>query len=194
MLYCTLDHRKVSIVNIYAPNNDNPNFFESLFKEVSKFTPQYTIYGGDINLVMDVNMDKKGGTLTTHDKSRQKLTSHLSASDMCDIWRECNPDVEGYTWRRLRPSRVCVRLDYFFASVSMMQFVTRCEIVPSFMSDHSMVVTTFHFSFTIRGPSYWKFNVSLLRDREYLDRINSLLRWSSTNNMDPPLNNGSYSS
>ena len=43
------------------------------------------------------------------------------------------------------------------------------------MSDHSMVVTTFHFSFTIRGPSYWKSNVSLLRDREYLDRINKLI-------------------
>ena len=31
------------------------------------------------------------------------------------------------------------------------------------------------FDFTKRGPSYWKLNTSLLRDPDYIDKINNLL-------------------
>ena len=61
LLYSTLNKRKVLIGNVYAPNTDDPVFFRNLFKDIERFTPQYTIIGGDFNLVLDLNVDKQGG-------------------------------------------------------------------------------------------------------------------------------------
>lgn len=47
--------------NIYAPNEDNPAFFEDLFYRLSDFNCDDIVIGGDFNLVFDLEKDKKGG-------------------------------------------------------------------------------------------------------------------------------------
>ena len=51
----------MTLVNIYAPNNDDPFFFENVFNHLLTFECEETILGGDFNLVLDVQKDKKGG-------------------------------------------------------------------------------------------------------------------------------------
>ena len=50
----------LTICNIYAPNKDDPAFFEVVFKEMLSFRCDEIIFGGDLNLVLDILKDKRG--------------------------------------------------------------------------------------------------------------------------------------
>ena len=60
--------KHLTLTNIYAPNEDDPNFFNSIFNHLLDFNCKDIIIGGDFNLVLDVNKDKKGGMCRTHKK------------------------------------------------------------------------------------------------------------------------------
>ena len=45
------------ILNIYAPNTDNPHFFKKIANYVEQSTEIYTLICGDLNLVLDPKMD-----------------------------------------------------------------------------------------------------------------------------------------
>ena len=57
------------MANIYAPNEDDPNFFHSFFDHLSSFRSEKIIIGGDFNLVFDIEKDKRGGHSGTHQKA-----------------------------------------------------------------------------------------------------------------------------
>ena len=50
------------------------------------------IMGGDFNLVMDVQRDKKGGNATTHRNSLHEVQNIANSLDQIDEWRTLNPD------------------------------------------------------------------------------------------------------
>ena len=45
--------------NLYAPNNDDPTFFTSVFERLAEFKCDEVIIGGEYNLVLGVEKDKK---------------------------------------------------------------------------------------------------------------------------------------
>ena len=55
------DDVNMTLANIYAPNEDNPAFFEYFFYRLSDFNCDDIVIGGDFNLVFDLEKDKKGG-------------------------------------------------------------------------------------------------------------------------------------
>ena len=176
IIYCTINRKKFLLGNIYAPNLDNPDFFKKVFKELEAFAAEYTIIGGDMNLGIEPELDRRGyGKNTNNDNSARWLAQHLIATDLIDCWRHFCPDKSGFTWRRLRPKPVFSRLDYLFVSEQLLQYVTKTKINPGFRSDHSIVEIQIAFEPHVKGPGYWKFNVALLRDKDYLDKINKRL-------------------
>ena len=68
--------KHVTLVNIYAPNKDDPNFFTSVFNQLHGFKCEETIIGGDFNLVFDVEKDKKGVS-PEHIKDRWKWYKNI---------------------------------------------------------------------------------------------------------------------
>ena len=52
----------VTIANIYALNDDNPEFYLNAFSMINKFEQPHIIVGGDFNLCFNVDLDKKGTT------------------------------------------------------------------------------------------------------------------------------------
>lgn len=65
--------RTLTLVNLYALNKDEPEFFQKVIEHILDFACDDIIIGGDFNAVLDVNKDKKGGNPTTHHKSVQKI-------------------------------------------------------------------------------------------------------------------------
>ena len=65
-----------------------------------------------------------------------------------------------------------------------MQEAAEIDIIPAIKTDHSAVIlnTLPQFSFK-RGPSYWKFNNSLLSDKSYVELIQREINLILT---DPP--------
>ena len=56
----------LTVCNIYAPNKDDPIFFQNIREQMTMFRCEEIFLGGDLNLVMDVKKDKKDGKSTTH--------------------------------------------------------------------------------------------------------------------------------
>ena len=71
-------------VNLYAPNHDDPDFFQKVIDVLTDFTCDDIICGGDFNLILDVKADKKGGNPKTHSKAVKKLREALLNLDLTD--------------------------------------------------------------------------------------------------------------
>ena len=79
----------LTICNIYAPNKDDPIFFQNVREQMIMFRCEEIILGGDFNLVMDVKKDKKGWEINDAPKFLENILDNL---DLTDIWRELNPE------------------------------------------------------------------------------------------------------
>ena len=78
-------------------------------------------------------------------------------------------------WRRPHPLKQA-RLDYFLISENSMPSVQSHNILPSYRSDHSTIVLSFQINDFKRGSGLWKFNYSLLRDREYTNIVKDCIQ------------------
>ena len=95
------------MVNIYTPNEDDPKFFQLSFEHLSAFRSEEIIIGGDFNLVLDPEKDKKGGLARTH-KNALKVIKDLSEDlDLVDVCRPLNPETKRHTWRQKQPVIHC---------------------------------------------------------------------------------------
>lgn len=54
----TLFHVPILLVNIYAPNFDNPHFMNKLFECLPSLNNNLLIIGGDMNCVINPNLDR----------------------------------------------------------------------------------------------------------------------------------------
>ena len=106
-----IEDKTLTLVNIYAPNKDEPTFFQNVCGKLSSFDCDFLIFGSDFNLVCDINKDNKGGIPSTQLKSRDEVEILKENFELTDIWRVLNPDVTRFTWRRKKPEIQC-RLDF----------------------------------------------------------------------------------
>ena len=166
--------RLFTLATIYAPNDDDPAFFESFFSHLQDFHCDDIILGGDFNLVLNLQKDKKGGLAKTHTKAVNTINEHATKFDLVDAWRVSNPDVLRYTWRRRKPEIHC-RLDFFLVSQSLMCDVTHTDISAGFKTDHSMVTIQVALHTNPRGPGFWKLNTSFLSETEYINQIRTTI-------------------
>lgn len=65
------NRKLLTLVNVYSPNDDDPNFFKTLADRMEDFQKDEIIIGGDFNTVLDVQKDKKGGLPKTHNVARR---------------------------------------------------------------------------------------------------------------------------
>ena len=95
--------------------------------------------------------------------------------NLVDIWRELHPDERIFTWHKYNENEMS-RLDFFLVSSSLLPFIQKAKIVPSFCSDHSGITLEIDFTKFKRGRGFWKFNCSLLKDHIYVEKIKSTIK------------------
>jgi hypothetical protein len=172
------------LVNCYAPNTNKPINQQQWLLEVEEILMEYSehniIVGGDLNDHFIPHLDKyncKPKTVETdYVKSWKVICDELNITD---IWRTLNPNTRRYTWRqgssitRLKQSRI----DYWLVSAHLMYDLTNVDILASNRSDHSILTIDFFKNETKpRGPSFWRFNANLLKDKTYVEQIKEKLK------------------
>ena len=167
------EERKILLMNVYAPNEDNSNFFVEVFDTVNGSNMDFKIVGGDLNTHL-TKLDKKGGQAWKLSKTAKTINDFLDSNDWIDVWRTLHENEFRFTWKRVRPLTMS-RLDYFVVPQHMLGFVEDCRIESSYLSDHSMVTLEISFIDTIRGKGYWKLNTALLLEKEYIDEVNKIM-------------------
>ena len=102
----------------------------------------------------------------------------MLANELIDVWRIHHPDKKRFTWRKPN-STIQRRLDFQLISNSTQEDIFSTDIIPAIKIDHSAITLIFKKIVEHKpGPSYWKFNSSLVDDREYTDFIkNSYPNW-----------------
>ena len=79
--------------SIYGPNEDNPEFYTEVIQQIEYIPNDNRIIGGDYNLVLGLENDKKGGRMTTNKKSQTLINNWMEETDLIDIWRFQHPDL-----------------------------------------------------------------------------------------------------
>jgi len=175
ILDITIKGTRLTIANIYAPNGDTPEFFKKVFDMVDSLDNSNIIIGGDMNLVLDVHMDKKGGNPETHENCRKLLLEYMENKDLHDIWRRNNPFKTEYTWRSYKKPYIYCRLDFFLLSFNLVSVSCDNIITPGFRSDHDIVNTNIILNKNVRGNGFWKLNCSLLQNEKYIKAIENCI-------------------
>ena len=177
----TINNEIFCLINCYAPTRDFPkqqlDWLAQIQTIIEANSDTNLIIGGDLNDYFIPKLDKyrcKANVVETdYVKTWKTLCNEYN---LADFWRLLNPETRSYTWRqgssaaRLKQSR----LDYWIVSLHMMYNLESIDIKGSTRSDHSLIDLDFYKSETpVRGPSFWHFNASLLKDKKYIEQINT---------------------
>ena len=166
----SLDNNRLTLVNLYGPNDDSPAFYEHIMNQVDAFGNDYVVMCGDFNLVQDPDKDYYNYKHINNRKAHKKILEIKENYNLFDPFREIYPDLKRYTWRRKRPIQQA-RLDFFLISESLLASVEKCCIEESYRSDHSIILLNLKFNQFEKGKPLWKHNNSLLKDKQYLECI-----------------------
>ena len=175
ILETDVDNERVVLVNIYTPNTiqAQQNFFIKLAEMLRSFSNSYIVIGGDFNCPLS-NEDKVGGkNLSSKKNVIAKINHTMGTYDLVDVWRYLHPKNKQWTWSSSDKKIKC-RLDYWLISRDNLRNVNSSEIEVFPHCDHSAV--TLHIALDkqhSRGPGYWKFNSSLLEDKNFVEQLST---------------------
>ena len=162
----------ITLVNIYAPNSETDR--TSFYGKVDKWITDYSlnvnnvVIAGDFNCCL-LDSDRQPPT-HLKDKSRKRLTELIEHNSLLDAKQQSNNLNNGFTFIDKQHGTKS-RLDYIFVSQNKYTKINS-KVVESFDKiDHKLVIAELTFNFYKRGPNYWKFNSSLLKDKEYCQYI-----------------------
>ena len=170
----TICNIRLTLVNLYGPNTDDPMFYKVILKQVKLFNNKYCVLGGDWNLVLNSNIDTYNYVNVNNPKARDQVLEIISELNLVDIWRDHNPDFKKFTWRRNKPIRQA-RLDFFLLSDSLYSSIETSSIHSGYRTDHSMITLKFKFNENEKHSTYWKFNNSLLKNVDYITTVKKVI-------------------
>ena len=182
ILKCKISNNVYLLVNVYGPNMDNPIFFSNFTEVIDEMGVDLKIIAGDFNLVLNPSVDKKGGIPVMHGNAKENLRSYMDQNSLLDIWREYNPGEFKFTWKRIHPSPIFVRLDFFLVTDLIAQTCTDCGILPGFQTHHSIPFLNIIFSESSNGLGFWKFNTSHLQDVNFVEQLGQVIDIELTQN------------
>ena len=175
ILLINTSERNIVLVNLYGPNNDSPQFYSTLQEKLEQIPNDGIIIGGDWNLVLNPTLDYHNYKHNNNTRAQDRVIRLAGELELVDIWREINPEILRYTWRRPTP-RQQARLDFFLISEELTSYVKDTNILPGYRSDHSIVSTKFDFRKEQKTRNFWKFNSSLLKDNIFVSEINEVIK------------------
>ena len=161
----SIDGIQVSLMNIYAPNEDEPSFITTIFAIILQHASGILLMGGDFNCVMSQHLDRKPPSKTPISRM-SKILKHLSSeSGLADVWRTKFPkgrDFTFYSNRHLSYSRI----DLFFTPKAELHRIEDVKILPITISDHAPIEVSWNIGHRLTTKQ-WRLNASLLNDKEF---------------------------
>ena len=184
ILMIKINYRNLALllVNIYAPNQDDPQFFVQMFEEIVKTEIAEVVLMGDYNMVMDPKLDRIDAKRYSP-QSFKVIENIAEEMDLLDIWRIKNPEARTYSWiRKKSPHRYNTasalsgsRIDFALVSASVANCCVEVGYGYGYKTDHSLFKLKLACTAEQRGPGYWKFNTKLLHDVDFVSKVNMIV-------------------
>ena len=170
ILEVRIDNTTFVFANIYAPNDlaQQVKFFDNLKGMLVKYANENII----VNCALTPS-DKSGGCpVGKKEAVVQAICNFCRTLDLKDAWRYMHPKETLFTWHH-KSLKIHCRLDYFLVSTGIINQIKECKIIPVSFSDHAAVSFSFlSEDYEKRGPGFFKFNNSLLEDKNFVEELN----------------------
>ncbi len=119
----------VLLVNVYAPNHDDPDFFLDVFAKIDQFNYTSLIVGGDFNAVLGP-LDYQGGRPHhSNSKASDMISILMEELDLLDVWRHFHPAQRQCSRHQVNP-KVLSRLDFILVSNNLIDNCLQSKILP----------------------------------------------------------------
>ena len=168
------NEKYVTIVAIYAPNEDSPQYFKGI-RKLLEDRHEHKILVGDFNLTLDVNLDRLN-TYCNNNRAKEEVEDMMDEMYLIDVWRVRNEIVREYSWRKGGMPQKASRIDFALVSKGMDQKVEYIQYLSTIKTDHRAIYMVIQLNNLDRGTGYWKLNCSLLGDKKYIEVINKQLQ------------------
>lgn len=172
-----------TLATIYAPNTQQEPFILNALSSVLASPDSDILIGGDLNLVMNSEMDRSVQRTTQVGAFSKQGLQWLDDHGLRDIWRALHPADKDYTFYSAA-HKSYAHLDHFLASTLLARHVTHSEIAPWSLSDHALI--SIHIAIppsTALSPG-WRLRNSLLRTpdvvRQIKQKITDYLEFNDT--------------
>ncbi len=165
-----------SLINVYCPNDmkERVDFFGNISIWINKYVLNTSklIIGGDFNCVNERN-DRHNNSI---DKSTMELCKLKTVHGLIDIWRKQHIDKVSFTYIDPSSRGYNARIDFFLCSDCIAPCIANSNISHAPTPDHKAVDICIKLSNKTRGKGYWKMNVSVLQDEQYIKSMELLIK------------------
>ena len=166
----------ILLVVLYGPNKDQPQFYVNLKEYLIGRNDKPIIICGDWNLVLNFNIDTYNYVSENNRNSSKVVQEIMCVLDITDTWRSSNPEAKKYTWiSGTRPVKMA-RLDFFLVFVDIHAKIMKHFVSFGYRTDHSFIGVEINLEESNRGKGFWKFNTSLLKDKEYVTTVKAEIK------------------
>ena len=160
----------MSLIAIYAPNQDRPEYFKELALLLKK-RYEHKIVIGDFNLTLEVEKDRLN-TYNNNNRARDEVENLMNEYFLKETWRERNMDRKEYSWYKGGTRNIASRIDYALISSGLDQKVEIIQYIASIKTDHRAIYLVVECQSFERGIGFWKMNTSYLQNIEYVSKMN----------------------
>ena len=168
---CFYQEYTILLVVLYGPNRDDPGFYDNLKERIIDKENLPLIICGDWNLVQNFEIDTFGYQRENNTKAKAKVQVMQTALDLEDVWRINNEKFKRYTWFSSKSPRQMARLDFFLTTPDIHSKLKNTSISHGYRTDHSALTLELNLFEAKHGKGFWKFNTSLLHDKEYINVV-----------------------
>lgn len=179
----------ITLVNVYAPNYDDPDFYKKVFALIDNMSQTNLIIGGDFNCVLDGYLDRSSSKRAPQSNSRNFLNVFINNSNLVDIWRLSHPTERDYTFHS-HVHNVYTRIDYFLVDNKLISNVMNSKIHDILISDHAPVTLELVFSNLTSSRPVWRMDSRLVNDPKFEEYMRTQLEIFFENNDTPEVSSG----
>ena len=97
-IYLKCSSTSINLINVYALNHDDPDFFKEVKDLVFKGDFDYVILCGDLNLVLDPKKDSYNYNIVNNPKARIATLDFINELDLLDVYRTLHTYTKCCTW------------------------------------------------------------------------------------------------
>lgn len=160
----------LTLVNLYAPNTDNPVFFQKVFSLIPDISQTNLIVGGDFNTVLDTYLDRSSKRHFPKNASSEFLNVFIKNSNVLDMWRALNPSGRDYSFYSPVHNSYS-RIDYFLVDAKLAPFALNAQYHSIVISDHSPLSFSMRLDHIDKPHNSWRLNPQLLTDKKFCEYL-----------------------
>jgi exonuclease III len=169
-----IDPEEITIINIYAPNVNTPNFIKHTLKDLKAYINSNTVVVGDFNTPLS-SIDWSSKQKINKETLALKYT--IDQMDLVDVYRTFHPTSTQYTFVSAAHGTFS-KIDHILGHKASLSNYKKTEIIPCILSDYNTIKLELNDkSKDKKLANSWKLNNSILNEQQVIDEIKS--SWKS---------------